>query len=458
MMKIENLKVEEVFPNPVNRKFEKSGEEWESFVSSVRARGVITPVLVRPFGDGYELIAGERRWTAAGVSGLESIPAMVRRDLSDQEALELMLIENFQREDLDPIEAAKGIAELVRVSGLDSESLSARLNKPVEWVSLRQGLLELDDEVQAYVSSRRVELAVVQMILHLPSEFREEAVQLVLHPSYQEDPLNARAAERILEKKIIEPARERKAWQEREGVLKSAWTVALRGVDCPDENLDAVNVQIAEWSDELPAGEHQAAMDEVYEVELTGDAPHGCRWVNLAQRHGLPVVVYARSGANPDDEKRAGSIALVNVAMVNLGERALEECEEVSQKAWLESAKKKSRGKKIDPDEREDEEELKNEESRNSQVIDQRMELRVWIDMGEVMRLRSSAEWVYESMDDGSMVEEDEEWDERLWGLSAAEVNGMVRALRWVEGLGDGKLYAIPSGQSPELSLMGGRG
>src|SRR5436305_5373006 len=116
---------------------------------SVRRRGVLQPVLVRPVAGGtYELIAGERRWRAAQLAGLDVIPALVR-ETDDAQALEVALIENMAREDLNPVEEARGCAALVEELGLTREEVGRRIGRSRVAVSNLMRLLDLPDEALA---------------------------------------------------------------------------------------------------------------------------------------------------------------------------------------------------------------------------------------------------------------------------------------------------------------------
>ena len=143
---LRELAVELISPNPHQPRRHFDGESLESLATSLRARGVIQPILVRPKPGGrYELIAGERRWRAAQLAGLELIPALVRpRD--DAESLELALIENMAREDLNPVEEARACAALVEELGLSREEVGLRVGRGRVAVSNLLRLLDLPDE------------------------------------------------------------------------------------------------------------------------------------------------------------------------------------------------------------------------------------------------------------------------------------------------------------------------
>jgi ParB family chromosome partitioning protein len=143
---LRELPVELIAPNPAQprRRFDEEG--LQALAGSLGERGVLQPVLVRPKAGGtYELVAGERRWRAARIAGLETVPALVRpRD--DAEAIELALIENMAREDLSPIEEARACAGLVEELGLTREEVGRRVGRSRVAVSNLVRLLDLPDE------------------------------------------------------------------------------------------------------------------------------------------------------------------------------------------------------------------------------------------------------------------------------------------------------------------------
>ncbi len=131
-------------PNQPRRTFDETA--LESLAGSLRERGVLQPVLVRPVAGGtYELVAGERRWRAAQIAGLQTIPALVR-ERDDTEALEAALIENMAREDLNPVEEARACAALVEELGLTREVVGLRVGRSRVAVSNLLRLLDLPDE------------------------------------------------------------------------------------------------------------------------------------------------------------------------------------------------------------------------------------------------------------------------------------------------------------------------
>ncbi len=144
---LRELSVELISPNPEQPRRHFDADALATLAGSLGERGVLQPVLVRPRpGGSYELVAGERRWRAAKLAGLERIPAIVR-EREDAEALEAALIENMAREDLNPIEEARACAALVEELGLTREDVGRRVGRSRVAVSNLVRLLDLPDEV-----------------------------------------------------------------------------------------------------------------------------------------------------------------------------------------------------------------------------------------------------------------------------------------------------------------------
>ncbi|HWI06058.1 MAG TPA: ParB/RepB/Spo0J family partition protein [Solirubrobacteraceae bacterium] len=143
---LRSLPVELIVPNPRQPRRSFDAAALEALAGSLRERGVLQPVLVRPLPGGtYELVAGERRWRAAQIAGLETVPALVR-ERDDAEALEAALIENMAREDLNPVEEARACAALVEELGLTRESVGLRVGRSRVAVTNLLRLLDLPDE------------------------------------------------------------------------------------------------------------------------------------------------------------------------------------------------------------------------------------------------------------------------------------------------------------------------
>jgi ParB family chromosome partitioning protein len=142
-------------PNPNQPRRHFDAAELATLAASIREHGVLQPILVTETIDGYQLVAGERRVRAAAEAGLDRIPAIVRH-LDERSQLEFALIENLQREDLDPIEAAHGFRQLVNVFGFTHEEIAARVGRARSTVANTLRLLDLAEVVQTAIAEGRV--------------------------------------------------------------------------------------------------------------------------------------------------------------------------------------------------------------------------------------------------------------------------------------------------------------
>src|SRR5437879_13880838 len=124
------IAVDQIRPSRQQVRARFDAEPLGELADSIRSHGVLQPLLVRRHVDGYELIAGERRWRAARMAGLTSVPAVVRTDTETDEQLVLGLIENLQRSDLDPIEEARGLQRLTEEFGITHDEVARRIGKP----------------------------------------------------------------------------------------------------------------------------------------------------------------------------------------------------------------------------------------------------------------------------------------------------------------------------------------
>jgi ParB family chromosome partitioning protein len=148
------LPIDKIKPGPLNPRQSFSSGELEELANSIREKGLVQPLVVRPMEDGihYEIVAGERRWRAAQMAGLHRLPTVIR-SLSDQEALELAIIENVQRTDLNAIEEAGGYQELIGRFGYTQDELSQIIGKSRSHLSNMLRLLKLPEGVQKLVRS-----------------------------------------------------------------------------------------------------------------------------------------------------------------------------------------------------------------------------------------------------------------------------------------------------------------
>jgi len=169
-------------PNPVQPRTVFRPDRLEELAASIRANGIIQPLIVRRVGEGYQIVAGERRWRAAGMAGLTEVPVIVQ-DIADPKMLELALIENIQREDLNPIETAWAYDRLGRELGLTQEQIGERTGKDRSSVTNMIRLLRLPEEVQLLLAEHRLAMGHARAILALDSA--EEQIQMAEKASAQ---------------------------------------------------------------------------------------------------------------------------------------------------------------------------------------------------------------------------------------------------------------------------------
>ena len=162
-------------PNPMQPRTVFNSEGLQELAESIRANGIIQPLIVRQLGDGYQIVAGERRWRAARLAELQEVPVVVQ-DVADRSMLELALIENIQREDLNPIETAHAFERLGRELGLSQEEIGRRTGKDRTSIANIVRLLRLPKEVQLLVAERRVSMGHARALLGLATA--DEQIQL----------------------------------------------------------------------------------------------------------------------------------------------------------------------------------------------------------------------------------------------------------------------------------------
>ena len=168
-------------------------DRLEELAQSIRANGIIQPLIVRVSGDRFELVAGERRWRAAKIAGLERVP-VVAHEFAPDRLLELALIENIQREDLNPIETAQAFDRLVREAGLSHEEIGRRTGKDRSSVANSIRLLKLPIEVQRLVAEGRLAMGQARALLTLP----DPDSQIALAEKAAAQSLNTRQVEAMV--------------------------------------------------------------------------------------------------------------------------------------------------------------------------------------------------------------------------------------------------------------------
>ena len=201
--RIETLPLREIEPDPGQPRKTFDDETLAELSASIAEHGLLQPIAVRPKpSGGYLIVAGERRWRASRMAGLTEVPVIVK-DVTDEQAMELALVENLQREDLDPVEEAAGIRELMTRCDLTQEQAARKLGKSRGALANSLRLLSLPETVLELLKSGFITIGHAKVVLGLPTpELQEEAAQMIA-----DNQLNVRQAEALC-KKLAKPAKE----------------------------------------------------------------------------------------------------------------------------------------------------------------------------------------------------------------------------------------------------------
>jgi ParB family chromosome partitioning protein len=190
---VEQVPLKNIRPNPLQPRHHFDETALAELAESIRTQGVLQPVLLRPAKGGYELIAGERRFRAAQRAGLTEIPALVRV-VNDEKALELAIIENLQRDDLNPIEQARAFQELANRFNLTQEQIATRTGKERSSISNFLRLLKLHPEVQQQVEQGQLGMGHARALLSLDPETQRTFAQRIAEQGWSVRQVEERVA------------------------------------------------------------------------------------------------------------------------------------------------------------------------------------------------------------------------------------------------------------------------
>ena len=214
------IRLSEIEPNRNQPRKEFDEASLSELVDSIAEHGLLQPILVRPLPDGgYQIVAGERRWRASRMAGLSEIPAVIR-ELSERDAAQLALVENLQREDLNPLEEAEGYGVLIETYGLTQEEAAKSVGKSRPAVTNALRLLSLPDRVKALLREGTLSAGHARALLALEDPQRIEKAALLI----AEKGLSVRAAERLAQ----EAKAEKKPEKRRKNVLFREAELALQ--------------------------------------------------------------------------------------------------------------------------------------------------------------------------------------------------------------------------------------
>lgn len=205
------IDIDLIIPNAEQPRTRFTEANLEELSQSIKANGVVQPIIVRKREFGYELIAGERRWRASQKAGLQKIPAVIK-DVSDDKLLELALIENIQRQELNAIEEAKAYRKLVDTIGLTQEMVAERVGKNRTFITNYMRLLKLPDDIQELVSDEKLSAGHARALLMIGSaesqrRVAKNIIEMSLSVRETEKAVKriAKGANEVVEKKQVKP-------------------------------------------------------------------------------------------------------------------------------------------------------------------------------------------------------------------------------------------------------------
>jgi ParB family chromosome partitioning protein len=220
------IELDSIRPNPFQPRTNFRPSGIDELRQSIAQHGVLQPVVVRRIGDGYELISGERRWRASREAGLRVIPAVVRPQVSDGDMLELALVENLQREDLDPIERARGFRAMMDQLELTQERVAERVGLRRSTIANHLRLLELPETIQEAVRNGTLSMGHARALLGLQDQER----LLRLASDVVEQSLSVRDVERLVREGAVRTA---EAVEARQASTAAADSATGRTVSAP---------------------------------------------------------------------------------------------------------------------------------------------------------------------------------------------------------------------------------
>lgn len=177
--KLSQLPINHVQRGKYQPRREMDPQALEDLANSIRSQGIIQPLIVRPAGNKYEIIAGERRWRAAQLAGLETVPAIIRH-IPDEAAIAIALIENIQRENLNPIEEAMALQRLIEEFGMTHQHVAEAVGKSRTSVTNLLRLLALPEDIKNMLERRLIEMGHARTLITLPESVQIEAAQIII--------------------------------------------------------------------------------------------------------------------------------------------------------------------------------------------------------------------------------------------------------------------------------------
>lgn len=234
------IDINDIRPNSAQPRMNFDEAKLNELASSITTNGVIQPLIVRESSSGYELVAGERRWRASRIAGLRTVPCIIRNFDDKQNAI-VAIIENMQREDLDPIEEAMGLKSMTEKYGFTQEQVSASLGRSRTYITNSIRLLKLPPEIQYYISSRQMSAAHGRTIINIPDKVRQKEVA----DKIIKNDLSVRATEKLAEKVKDELKPDRKKRKNAVSAKDSPKSAEIEAVESELMTLTGTKVRIA---------------------------------------------------------------------------------------------------------------------------------------------------------------------------------------------------------------------
>lgn len=229
------VSIDEIRPNPYQPRIDFDDEALMELSQSIRENGLIHPITVRQEKDGYEIVAGERRYRAMKIAGMIEIPVIVI-DADEVQMAEMALVENIQRENLSAIEEANAYVQIMKTTGISQSQLALKLGKSQSSIANKIRLLQLDEEVQQAVTARRITERHARALLALPKEKQEQAMETIVKKG-----LTVAQSEKMIRKEASpKPKRQKKVFKGLSRNLK----IGLNTIDQAVAMIEKSGIQI----------------------------------------------------------------------------------------------------------------------------------------------------------------------------------------------------------------------
>lgn len=238
------IDIDLIDPNSEQPRVRFGQRELEELAQSIKENGVVQPIVVRRLGERYQIIAGERRWRAAQIAGLRKIPAIIR-DVSDEKLLEMALVENIQREELNPMEEARAYRKLIDKFGFTQETIAKRVGKDRTVIATHLRLLKLSVAIQALIEEGKLSVGHAKALLTI----NDEPSQWDLARKIIDEKLSVREAEKLAKKASNREPRTHKDSVQKDANLKAAEMKLSRHLGTrvriiPDRKSDGGKIEI----------------------------------------------------------------------------------------------------------------------------------------------------------------------------------------------------------------------